>query len=450
MKGKLLLALAVVLPFLSSAQDIWSLEQCIQYALDNNIDVKLQKLNLERNENNLMESRGSFLPNVNGSASHRYSWGRNYSQITNDIRDAETVNQDFSLTSQVNVFTGFRNYNGLRQSQINILSAKEDIKNVENNVSLNIASTYLDILFNTENLANAKRQAAITKQQVSRMEKLVQAGSSPKGDLLQVKSQLANEELSIINAENNLNLSYLALKQSLLLPVDQEMVVATAIDLNTDVLSLPTGTTAAVQNAFDNYPSIMSLNYQLSSSDKGILIAKGAALPTVSIGAGLVTSYSNRIVDVLTNEKVKFNDQVSDNFNKYLSFNLNVPIFSRFTTYTSISNAKINRSNTELQLEREKNTVRQNIERAYADAMAAFNKYNATQKSLESFEEAFRYAQQRFEVGLINAVDNNTAKNNLTKAQSDLLQSKYEYIFRLKILDFYQGKPLTLKSLGDE
>lgn len=446
MKLKYMLLSALLTPFLVNAQETWSLERCIEHAMTNNIDVKQQQLSLKNSETDLLGAKGNFLPSVNASATHGYNWGRSVDAFTNTFTQQRVRSNNFSVNAQMNLFSGFRNYNTYQKSKIDLLAGKEDVNTTKNNIALSVASNYLDILFNIERLAIAQRQTGVTKQQLTRTKKLVEAGSSPKGDMLQIQSQLANEELNVVNIENTLTLSYLRLKQSMLLPSDAKVEIAIPANLETSSMRLPAGPNTVVQAAYDSYPSIKSLGLKVTSAEKGISIARGLSIPTLSVRAGLSTGYSSNVTELVNLERREksFNDQLSDNYSRNLIFSLNVPIFTRFSNYNSLNRARVGHENAKLQLEREKNKIRSDVEKAFTDAMAAFKKFNATKKSLESFKEAYKYAKQRFEVGLINAVDHNTAKNNLNKAESDLLQAKYEYIFRVKILDFYQGKPLKM------
>lgn len=454
------------------AQEQWPLETCIQYALENNLQVKQSELNVQLSKANLTQSKGQFLPSVNASATHFYNFGRAIDPFTNQFAEDWVRSNNMNVRADWTLFNGMRNINGYKQSQYDMLANEYALESMEYDISLSITQAYLQILFNEENLRVTLSQLEQTRQQVDRTQKLVDAGGAPRGDLLDIQAQFANEELNRIDQENQLNLSYLSLKQLLQLPGNADLAVYRPSNLDTTSLRLPQSPAGIIESAYTNYPSIKSAEYSVLSAERGVAVAKSGVSPSLSLTGSIGTGYSgnNKILSDFeqgpdrpigfvegTNQTVfeptfsptssevtSFGDQVEDNFNRSIGFTLQVPIFNQFSTHTSISRAKIQREIANTQLEQEKQTVRQNIEQSYADALAAFKRYQSTQKSLESLQLAFDYAEKRFDVGVINAVDYNAAKNNLTRAQADLIRAKYEYIFRLKILDFYQGNPIKL------
>jgi outer membrane protein len=285
--------------------------------------------------------------------------------------------------------------------------------------------------------------------QVNRTSKLVDAGSLARGALLEIEAQAASEELSVINAANQLDISYLTLTQLLELDSigDFTIEIPEFGDIADQEIALTVNSVFNEANIF--LPQIKSAEYQLASSERGLGIAKGSRSPVLNLSGVYGTGYSdarrkNQTIENPLGELYPFLDQMKDNRNTSLSIGLQIPIFNGWMVNTNISNAKLNVLNYQLLLETERNNLYKEIQQSYADAVAARKKYLATQQALVAMEESFMYTEQKFEVGLVNTVDYNAEKNRLTQTQSDLLQAKYGYIFKMKILDFYRGIPLTL------
>ncbi len=313
----------------------------------------------------------------------------------------------------------------------------------------------------------AEDQAIVTKKQVERTRSMVEAGSLAKGDLLQLESQYAGEELNIINAQNQLDISYLTLTQLLELDSVENFNIEIPNTNNFTYSQLPI--LEEVINLSENLPQIKSAEYKLKSAEKSLSIKQGSRSPSLNFSFGYNTGYSNQRqvvsgttmdsylsgytanqIPVYTFQPINtyaikpFSDQINDNRSASIGFQLNIPIFNNWQVNTSISNAKISVLNSKYSLQLEKNNLEKQIKQKYTEALAAKKKYVATKKTVESSKEAFKYIQEKFNVGLVNSVDYNIQKNKLIKSESDLLQAKYDYIFKLKILDFYMGKPLTL------
>lgn len=446
-----------------------TLQQCVEYALKNNIQVKQSELNVELSNINYLQSRAAVLPSLNANASHYYNFGRTIDPFTNQFATNTVQSDNFSITGSITLFSGFQNYNTILQNNYDYLASKYDLDRMRNDISLNVATAYLQILFNTELLAISQAQVGITKQQQERTKKLVEAGSVAKGNLLDIDAQYASEEVAVINAQNQLTLSYLTLSQLL------ELSSADKLTIVTPDLTMPSEDLIAVtpQQVFDasvkTYPAVKTAEFRLLSTQKSLAIAKGGISPRLSLNGSLGTGYSGaskeiaHIVPTKTYvgttvkgdavfiddykydmQAIPFNTQLDRNINKSIGLNLTIPLFNRLQTYSAINRAKITEKNAELTLQLSKNQLNKSIQQAYADAVAALKKYNAGLKALVSAEEAFKYSEQRFTVNIINAVDYDIAKNKVTKAKSDLLQAKFDFIFKLKILDFFQGKALTL------
>jgi outer membrane protein len=314
------------------------------------------------------------------------------------------------------------------------------MQKAKDDIMLNIAASYLEILFADELLIVTEDLLKITQLQIDRTGKLVEAGSLAKGSLLEIEAQYAREELNVVNAQNRLQLAYLSLYQFLELPSTEsfkiEKPVLPEISANMTMLN----SMDVFKNAVQIRPAVKGAEFKLESARKQLEIAKGNLMPTLSFGG----NYNNFYQNLFDYPTAPLKDQFKGNQRYGFGASLNIPIFNRYQAQTGVSNAQIQVENTELQLQSTKNLLRKDIEQAYTNALASFKRYVANQKAVVSSTEAFRYTEEKFNVGMINSVEYNQVKNNLTNAQSDLLQAKYEYIFRTKILDFYNGQPIDL------
>jgi len=448
-----LVAIGTLLPAYS--QQAWSLEDCISYAMENNIQIKQTVLNTEYNENLLKRSRLGQIPNLNASGNYSYSWGRALDQTTYQFTENEQIHSiSTGISSQVNLFNGLRVRNSILQNRLNLMASYEDVEKVKNDISLNIAAAYLTILFNKELVTVTERQLEITGQQVDRTRKMVDAGKLAEGSFLEIQAQYAAEELNLVNAENQLAISLLNLQQTLDLPID------TAFDIVIPELADPSenpivmNATEVFRIAQQEMPEIRSAELAMESSEKGLSVAKGGRSPQLYLSGNFNTGYSDVRDKVTATDpvtglptaygKYPFFEQMRDNTSAGVGLGLSIPIFNGWQVNTDISNARISLENSRLELQSRKLALYKSIHQAYADALAALKKFNATRQALVSMEESFKYTEKKFEVGLVNTVDYNTAKNQLTSTQSDLLQAKYDFIFRIKILNFYKGEPITL------
>ncbi len=439
-----------------SQQKEWSLEDCIRHAIDNNIQIKQQGIQTEYQKNALELSKLRLLPSVNGSASHNYSFGRALDQTTYQYTDNQTVqSNNFYVGASLNLFNGLINYNTIRRSTYDLLSSQEDLNNFRDNIALTVAMDYLQILLNKELVTATENQLEITKQQIEKTKKLVDAGSVARGSLLQIEAQAANEELQLINIKNQLETSILNITQLLELKTPEGFQVFVP-DIALDTNTLVTGNINEIYEvAVGTRPEIKSSQYKLTASEYDLKIAQGGRSPRLSMSNSFSTGYSDirkklMGVDPATLQPIygnySFADQVNDNINYGIGFSLNIPILNGWQVNKNISNSRLAIQNSEYALEGTKKTLYKNIQKAYTDAVAAMKKYNASLKAVVSTQESFRYTEQKFNVGMVTPVDYNAAKTQLLNAQSDMSQSKYEFIFKTKVLDFYKGIPLNLNN----
>jgi outer membrane protein len=457
--------------FSLAAQQPWSLEDCIQYAMENNIQIKQSVLTTEYNENLLKQSKLGQIPNLEGSGRYTYSWGRALDQTTYQFTNNQQINSiSMGLSSYANLFNGLRVRNTILQNKLDLMASYQDVEKVKNDISLNIAGAYLTIMFNQELVTVSQSQLDITGQQVERTRKMVDAGRLARGTFLEIQAQYASEELTLVNAENQLSISLLNLQQILDLPIDTAFSIYIPELADPDENPLVIDAMEVYRTAEQLMPEIKSAMYKLESAEKGLAIAKGGRSPQLTASANYNSGFSDvreKVVDVGPPQQIPlgetvggegvvsypqelpiygaypFFEQIRDNTSAGIGLAISVPIFSGWSVNTTIANARINYERAQLDLQSQKLALYANIQQAYANALAALKKFNSTQKALVSMEESFKYTETKFEVGLVNTVDYNISKNQLIATQSDLLQAKYDFIFKTKILNFYQGEPIT-------
>ncbi len=447
----------------------WNLQQCIEYALTHNIQIQQTRLNADLAQVNLQQSKANVLPNLNATGSHSYQFGRTVDRFTNTFADGTVLSQNFFLSSSVTVFAGGQNYNTIRQNQYAMQSGLAQVEQTQNDISLNVATAYLNVLFAQEQLTVAADQVELTRTQVERMKKLVDAGASARGPLLDLQAQQAQEELTRVNSENNLSMAYLSLTQLMNLENTE------GFSISKPALNIPAEAIAAssssqiYQTALNNMPMIKKAQLDLRGAERGLKVAYGALSPRLTLQGSLGTGYSGLAKDILSvspsgtqqigitsagdlvyaptfnyvTQTTSFGDQYSNNVNRVISFQITVPIFNNLQSSSAIKRAKIQQENARLTLMQQEQQLRQQVDKAFTDAQAALQRYRASESAVNAAQEAFSYAEDRFEAGAIQAIEYGTAKNRVTRAQADLLQARFDYFLKLKVLDFYQGKPLT-------
>lgn len=460
----------------AKAQQVWTLEECISHALTNNLQLKQQMLMVERAEADLLQSKVDLLPGVTGNASHAYNYGQTIDRYTNEFATSRVQSNNFYIQSGVTLFNGFQKMNLIKLNQLNLMATEQDADKYMNDMSLNIATFYLQVLFNKELVQIRDNQLDITRQQVERMQKMVNAGTMAEGDLFTVEAQLAGEESALVSAENNLELSLLTLSQLLDLPSTDGFDIEVPELIVEDELSVVGSPDQIFTYANEHMPEIKSAEYRLQSSERQLARSRGYYYPSLSLNGSWGTGYSgaSTIIDqVLPGEaqligfaenplgdplkvytyqsnyttRIKpWGDQINDNNNQTIGLYLTIPLLNGFQTRTMVSKSKIAVESSRLDLELQQMALRKTIQQAWSDARASLKNYRASQKKQTATSEAFRYADQKFSVGVMNSVDYNNAKKDMTNAESEVLQSKFDYLFKTTVLDFYMGKPLSLKN----
>jgi outer membrane protein len=427
------------------AQKYWTLEECIKYAQEKNITIKRKELLTETSQNSLFQSRMNLLPSLNAGADHSFSSGRSLNTEEYKWENANLQQGSLGIQADVTLFDGFQNLNSIRKSKFDLLQSLSELDKAKNDISINIATAYLQVLFSEELLQIANNQLSLSLLQVERNKKLVEVGNVARGNLLEIQAQAAREQVNVTNAENNLNIAYLNLTQMLELDSIGDFRIVKPDSLTLDEVAPLISVGETYNQALANMPEIKSSEYFLKSSEKELAIARGKHSPRLSLSGTYYSRYNVNVSDPLNpNKDYLFMDQLKDKQYKQLTINLSIPIFNRFSTRTQVSNTKIRVIDAEYNLTDTKKNLYKAIQQAHADAVNAYQNYLSRKEAVISSAEAFKYTQQKYEVGLSSAVDFNIAKNNLMKANSDLLQSKYEYIFKNKILDFYKGVALKI------
>lgn len=452
---------------------IWTLEDCINYAHQNNLQIRQEALNHQTDKAYLSQAKAARLPDLNASASGSNIWGTSFDIASGQLVDDNSYQTaSFGLNSNVTVFNGFKLNNSIKQNDLEAKAGFLDVETLKNDISLNVANAYLQILFLEEQIEVAQNQIDYTKQQIEMAQAKFEEGQIAQNDVLQLQAQLAEEDYNLVNLENQARLAQINLMQLIELPVTEDFQIAIPDQL---VLS------PLVQNFEEIYhkslairPEIQSALLKASSSDLGVSIAKADYMPKLTMGGSLSSRYSStsilydfedqiveREIGYLQsnpNESVigtsvvssalpinySFSQQLQDNFSPSVSLTLSVPIFNKKSTQTQVQIARINQEKSQLQIRSTENQLRKDLEQSYADYWNAQKEYLAAQKQEEASNLTYQNAVYQYEEGLLNTTDLLLEKNKLATAESNVLQAKYNNYFNRKILDFYQGVPFTL------
>lgn len=462
------------------AQDIttqkWSLDSCISYALRQNIQLKINELSIQTSEVALEQSKNDRLPNANASFSHNYNWGRSIDPFSNTFVNQRIQTNNLSLSSSTTLYNGFRLKNTIEQNELQVDANKLNYGQSQNDLMLNIASNYLQIVLNKEIAENARRQKVSTQAQYDRTQKLVEAGVLPRANLYDLEAQLAADQQQIILGENNLMLSQLQLRQLMQLPPTEDFDIVTPEVGDPSAILDSKNPYAIYQIAETTQPNIKGTDINVEVAKKGIDIAEAGRMPTLSLiggagsnytsnqktrfdatsativgvdtlgyiadGTGIPTDYVVRPNVEFGTENFGFFNQLNESFRYNLGLNLQIPIFNRFQVDNNIQRAKIQTQNAQLNSQLVRTQLYQTIEQAYISARAAKASFEASQLRVKALEETVRVMEKRLEAGAANSTEYTVVKNNLSVAQADLLRAKYEFIFRIKVLEFYEGKEL--------
>ena len=420
------------------SQKQWTLAECINHAIENNIQIKQASLSSENNQLQWNQAKNNRLPSVNAGLSNGFSFGRAPSPETNMFVNQNSNSTNASLNANVPIFQGLQLSNNIAAQRLNFMASVEDHQRIKNDISLNVASYFLNVLVQKEFLKIAQNQRDLTDTLLHRSEVLVSSGREPVSKLYELKAQQANDNFNITTAERNLSLALLDLLQLLELENTFEFDVATPV-LLMDISEMPIPT-VNFDNAIVTLPNVRAEELRLERSKKNLDIAKGAYLPSLSLNASTSTNYFN--VNGLPN--AQFSRQLSNNWQSYVGVSLNIPIFNRMTTRTNVSQSRLQIQNQELEVENAKKAIYKDIQRAMLNAKVSKDRYMAALNAVRANQESFRFVTQAFESGRTTLFDLQQSRNNLERAQSEQIQAKYEFIFNTKVLDFYNGKEIKL------
>ncbi len=464
--------------FAQEAGKVWTLKECVDYALANNLSVQRSMYSVEGAEIDYDQSRLAMAPNLNAGSSFGFNWGRSINPVTNQFITREINSLSPNANSSVTLFNGLRIQNTIKQSSKNLDASEADLEKAKNDVILGVINFYITVVFNKELLENARFQLSSSQQQLDRTKKQVEAGALPKSNELNLEAQVATNELNVINRENALALSMLQLKQALQIPASQDFDIEVPNIAVADLL-LENSREQIYDMARQSLPEVRSARLRVEGSYFAVKAAKGNLYPRLTLSGSINSNYSsandeaqfsvegttvtpnvpigtvnvngsNYIVTadrttpniVQISNSYGYRDQLQDNIFRQAGVNLSIPLFNGFQTRANIRRQTINRQIAEITLKQTENTVRQNVETAYNDAFAASKTYGSSLKQVNAREEAYRMTKQRFEIGAANFVEYQVSENDLFQAKSDLARAKYDFIFKKRLLDFYQGKSI--------
>lgn len=426
----------------------WTLEECVKYAVDNNISIKNTELDLKTADINKRGAIASFIPSFNANASHSWNIGLNQDITTGLLRNQTTQFSSFGASVGVDIYKGLQNQNNLRKSNLAIVASKYQLLKMQEDIALNVANAFLQVLFNKENLKVQNEQLAIIEKQLVRSEELVKAGSIPRGDVLDIKANVATNKQNVVTAENALLISKLSLAQLLQLKEFYDFDVIDNTSLKDENNILGQQATAIYDKAKETRTELKIAKTNLEVAEKDVAIARGAYQPTLQ---GFY-SYNSRIAyadqtfklndQTVTVSAPPFWDQFRDNKGQAFGLQLSVPIFNGWSVKNNVDRNKVNLEKSKIALEQQELDLQRNVYTAFTDAKGALKTHESAIVALESRQEAFNYAKERYAVGMMNSFDFNQAQTLLTNAQSEVIRTKYDYIFKIKILEFYFGIPI--------
>ncbi len=410
----------------------WSLKECIEYALKHNLNIQKSLNTIELNEVAKQNQKWSRLPDLNASGGSTTSWAK----MQPDNKRVTSTANTFALSTSIPIFTGLEQPNLLKQAKLNLDASIQDLDKAKNDLSINITSQYIQVLFSQELIEVANNQLKLSQEQLDRGYELYKLEKIAKADLYELKARLKQDEVTLVEAKNNYSIALLELAQTLefdtpisfsIKPLDGE--------LSFDKLTAPDD---VYQGALTYMPEVLASEYRDIASQKAIKIAKAGFLPKISFNAGLGTAYNIQ----RHGQYDAFGTQLKNNFNQYIGLSLSIPIFNRFGTRNSVKSARINHVNQLINTALTKKALYNEIQKAWYNATAAESKYNASLEARNANYESFLLTKEKYELEKSTNLEFNESKVNLIKAEYDLAKSKYDYLFRIKLLNFYKGQPI--------
>ena len=448
MKNSITILLALFAVTLSSAQvRQWTLQECVEYAVENNLTVEQFELDLENAKIDKSDAVGNLLPTLSGSMSASSNTGFSINPTNNLPTNSTANNVNISATSSITIFDGLRNINQLHRAKMNAIASQYRLDDLKDDIRLRVANAYLEVVSNKEQLKTFRAQYAVTEQDLKRTKELVESGVVPRGDLLEIEATAANQEQQIINGESNVLISKVNLAQLLQITDYENFDIAEEeFDIPpSDILDNSPKVIFDKAMTFRNDIKFSESNVELAEQD--VKIAKGAYLPTLSAFFQYGTRYSD-VTQIPDGNGVPYTPSLTDQLWIFdgISYGaqLNIPIFNGWSTRNNVTRSKISLEKAKLQLEQDKLDLESTIQQAYVNVNTFEKAYAAAEKTLEARTLAYEYARERYDVGLMNAFDFSQAQSRVENAQADVIRTKYDYIFRLKILEFYFGIPISL------
>ena len=422
----------------------WTLEECVTFAIENNLTIEQFELDLESAKIDKSDALGSFLPDLNGQVSVSGNTGLILDPTTNQLITGTILSSSGNLTSTMTLFDGLRNIKRIQRAKLNTISNQYRLDDLKDDIRLNVANAYLQVISNKEALKVSEAQYTVTEQDLKRTKELVESGVVPRGDLLEIEATAATQEQQIINNEALVTISKINLAQLLqITDYDNFDVADESFDVPpSDILDNSPKIIFDKALGFRNDIKLASANIDIAEKD--VDIAKGAYYPTLSGFFNYNTRYSDQNRDPVTGEFIGFIDQLWINDGISYGAQLNVPIFNGWSTRNNVKRARLDLDRARLQMESTKLELETAVNQAYVDVKTFSKAYEAAEKTLEAREVAYQYSKDRFDVGLLNAFDFGQAQARLDDARANVIRSKYDYIFRLKILEFYFGLPIQL------
>jgi outer membrane protein len=424
----------------------WTLEECVKYAIDNNISIKQTELDSRTAEIDKKGAIGNFIPSLNSNASHSWNIGLNQDPTTGLLRNQTTQYSSMGAGVGFDIYKGMQNQNTLRRANLSIIAAKYQLTKMQEDIALNVANAFLQVLFNKENLKVQQDQKAINEKQLLRSEELVKAGSVPRGDLLDIKATVASDGQKVIAAENALLISKLSLSQLLQLKDFYDFDVTddtSAKDENNILAQTPS---AIYEKAKEERTELKIAKTNLEIAEKNVAIAKGGFQPTLQGFYNINTriSYAETVnFQTGTIEPAApFGQQFKDNRGQAFGAQLSIPIFNGFAARNNVERSKVSLEKSKIVVEQQELDLQRNVYTAFTDAKGGLNAYESSLAALDARQEAYNYAKEKYAVGMMNSFDFNQSQTLLSFAQSEVLRTKYDYIFKIKILEFYFGIPI--------
>jgi outer membrane protein len=438
------LAAFVVMPYVtvgqSVGQSVWSLERCIEHALSHNLQIKMERINAEVREIDLHTSRNSWLPNLNASVGQSFNFGRGQDPRTNEWINNSNYGTSLGVSTGMPLFTGFRVVNEIKRNEYNVQAAQQSLKKAQEDIAVAVAQAFLNVLLYKEIGKIHTETMNFSFENVKKTEIMVNSGSVPLSQLYEIKSQYASDEARVISAENDITLGLLSLSQLL------ELTYVSAFDVETpqideELLALQNipNVERIYNTALGIKPQILAAEFNLEGSKAALKMAESGHYPQLSLNAGISDGYTYRS----GSENTAFFEQLKG-VGEYVGLSLSIPIFNRFATQNSIKQARLGIVQQQLTLDNAHKTLYKEIQQAYHNALAAQKSYYAAQKSVAAARESFRYAQSRYQTGKSSVYEFSESKTTLTRSLSEEVQAKYNYVFAIKILDFYAGVPIVL------